>query len=715
MRPVRIALYGDVNLNIIDGSAIWLASLAHVLHRIERTRLTVLRKAPERRDLITAELAGLDRLRLVGPAAGRPLTPALALDELERRDREEPFDVVVLRGYALARHAARRPQLAGRLWTYLTDIEQDPVARTDDDRAELTAIARSSDRLLCQTEQLRGHLEGGTRAAANRTILLPPMVAPAFVHAGAARRGHPTQVRRLFYAGKFAPGWGLLELVATFARLRARHPGLQLDVAGDKIHDPPDDPAFRPAVEAALTGTEGLVWHGGVSRTQVAALLADADIALSARDSRLDDSLELSTKLLEYGAAGVPVVCNRTDMHVELFGHAYPLFIDGIDDLEAVLDDAIGDVGSWRRAAAVVRTAARAFTYDRVADLLRPHLARRVPAVASPAGSGPRVLVATHDRKFFSAIADHLSRCGAQVSFDDWHGHARHDEAVSKDLLQRADVVVCEWAVGNAVWYSHNLRPGQRLLLRLHRMELDTPFPAEIRFDAVERAVVVSELFRDKAVGQLGWPAERIAVVPNWVDTLLLDRPKLPDAHVHLGLLGWIPQRKRLDRALDVIERLARADDRWRLHLGGPLPWELRWVWMRLAEREYLTDQLDRIRMSPVLRRAVSIDGHQHNVASWLRQIGFVLSPSDDESFHLAPAEGMASGAVPVIWPWETAVGVYGRRWLVDDASAAAERIAVTDWQAERRVAQAYVRRRYPLEPVVDAWADLVLGGRSAP
>ena len=28
MRPVRIALYGDVNLNLIDGSAIWLASLA---------------------------------------------------------------------------------------------------------------------------------------------------------------------------------------------------------------------------------------------------------------------------------------------------------------------------------------------------------------------------------------------------------------------------------------------------------------------------------------------------------------------------------------------------------------------------------------------------------------------------------------------------------------------------------------------------------------
>ena len=36
MRPIRIALYGDINLNIIDGSAIWLASLVQVLHRVER-------------------------------------------------------------------------------------------------------------------------------------------------------------------------------------------------------------------------------------------------------------------------------------------------------------------------------------------------------------------------------------------------------------------------------------------------------------------------------------------------------------------------------------------------------------------------------------------------------------------------------------------------------------------------------------------------------
>ncbi len=710
MRPIRIALYGDVNLNLIDGSAIWLASLAQVLHRIGRVQLTVLRKAPERRDVVTAELVGLPRARVVGPPSGSPLTPDEALDELERLDRRDGFDIVVLRGFRLCTRAVRRPRLAPRLWVYLTDIPQDPGALSPDDRADIADIAARCDRLLCQTEELRCYLEGIAPAAAGKTILLPPMVAPAFQQVGDRPRTTDGTVRRLLYAGKFAPGWGVLEMVAAFTRLRASRRELELHVAGDKIHDPPDDTEFRAAVERALRSTAGLVWHGGVPRAHVADLLGDADVALSARDRRLDDSLELSTKLLEYAAAGVPVVCNRLPMHTDLFGRDYPLFCDGLDDLEAVLADVIDDPGRWVRARRTARRVAAGYTYDRVADHLAAHLARRVPSVAAAPLRPPNVLVASHDCKFFDAISTHLTRCGASVRYDRWAGHAKHDEAESRRLLDWADVVVCEWALGNAVWYSRNRRTGQRMLVRLHRMELETGFPARVVVDRVDRVVVVSDPFRQRVVAELGWPADRVVVVPNWVDTLALDRPKLPDARHHLGLLGWIPRRKRLDRALDVVERLATGDERWRLYLGGRLPWELPWVWTRPDEREYLTAQLDRIRHSPTLRRAVSIDGHQTNVASWLRKIGFVLSPSDDESFHLAVAEGMASAAVPVIWPWDSAADVYDRRWLCEDAAAAAAAIASADWEHARRQAQRQVRERCPLEPVVSAWADLALG-----
>jgi glycosyltransferase involved in cell wall biosynthesis len=708
VRPIRIAFYGDVNLNIIDGSAIWLASLVQVLNRIERTEVTVLRKAPARRDVVTAELAALPRVSLVSPRRAKvALKPAEALDELERLDTERPFDIVLLRGYALCKLAAQRPRLAGRLWVYLTDIPQDPLELTERDREELRRIAAASDRVLCQTEQLRSYLEGVVPEVANATILLPPMVPPLFQRDVTPPAG---PLRRLFYAGKFAPRWGFVETVAAFTELRRDHPDLELHVAGDKIHNPPEDPDYRPAVEAALERTDGLVWHGGVTRAQVAELLADADIALSARHRDLDDSLELSTKVLEYGAAGVPVVLNRVPMHTELLGADYPLFVDDLNGLAGVLADVLNEPQRWERARERVHRVAADFLYDRIAERLEPHLERHVPARARADSRALRVLVASHSLKFFSAIANHLRRCGVDLRFDVWEGHAKHDEAASKKLLDWAEVIICEWALGNAVWYARNKHPRQRLIVRLHRMELETEFPAEIAIDAVEFVLFVSELFRDKAVEQFGWPTAKLQVVPNWVDTLMLDRPKLPGAEFHLGLLGWIPVRKRLDRALDTLERLLDDDERWRLYLGGKLPWELRWVWQRIAEQQYFTEQLDRIRSSPQLRRAVSFDGHQTNVASWMRKVGFVLSPSDDESFHLSPAEGMASGAVPVVWPWECASEVYDPRWIHADSDVAAEAIATTDWERERRTAQQYVRERYPLEPVTDAWADLVLG-----
>ena len=44
--------------------------------------------------------------------------------------------------------------------------------------------------------------------------------------------------------------------------------------------------------------------------------------------------------------------------------------------------------------------------------------------------------------------------------------------------------------------------------------------------------------------------------VPNYVDAVELDRAKIPGARFHLGLLGAVPKRKRLDLALDLVAEL---------------------------------------------------------------------------------------------------------------------------------------------------------------
>ena len=82
---------------------------------------------------------------------------------------------------------------------------------------------------------------------------------------------------------------------------------------------------------------------------------------------------------------------------------------------------------------------------------------------------------------------------------------------------------------------------------------------------------------------------------------------------------------------------------------------------------------------------------------AWLRRIGFVLSTSDDESFHVAPAEGMASGAVPVIRHWPGAETIYDTRWIRETPAEMAASIAALaspdDWEAAGRTRTSRCRR----------------------
>ena len=52
-----------------------------------------------------------------------------------------------------------------------------------------------------------------------------------------------------------------------------------------------------------------------------------------------DHSVELSTKLLEYGRMGKPILLRRTKLHEEVLGKDYPMFVDTLGDfVEATIE-----------------------------------------------------------------------------------------------------------------------------------------------------------------------------------------------------------------------------------------------------------------------------------------------------------------------------------------------------------------------------------------
>jgi glycosyltransferase involved in cell wall biosynthesis len=321
------------------------------------------------------------------------------------------------------------------------------------------------------------------------------------------------------------------------------------------------------------------------------------------------------------------------------------------------------------------------------------------------------VVIAGHDLKFFTPLIAYFKlQPGLEIRVDQWASLGEHDEHVSKELAAWADVVICEWCGPNAVWYSRHKRRDSRLIVHLHRFELYSHYPGQVKIGNVDQVICVSEHYAQLTREHTGWPAAKVASVPNFVDVSQLDRAKLDGAQYHLGIIGIVPSRKRLDLALDVLEELRRDDDRYLLYVKSRMPWEHWWVWQLPAEREHYSAVLRRVQRSPLLRDAVVFDDAGPDVAAWLRRVGFVLSTSDDESFHVAPAEGMASGAVPVIRHWPGAETIYEPRWIHEtpaEMAAFIASLASPDWRAAGREAHEQARG-FELGSVCRSWHRLL-------
>ena len=692
--PPRALLYGDMDLNIIDGSTVWVQSMAELLARAGCT-VTLVLKSPVRTERMLSPLLCLDGVTVRRPYEEglgqerdeRGLSREQAARVLAELDAEHRYDLVMLRGWGVAARVAADGAFGGRLWTYLTDIPQSVPLMTADAAASIARIAQASRYLLCQTEDLRCFVEEAVPEACGKSVLLPPVVPPLMVRRDGAAAHRPL---RLVYMGKFAPRWNTYEMTQLPRLLAARGIDAQLHMVGDKIHWDPADSGWEGRMRAALgplqptcaETAKGVIWRGGQPRHVAADIAASCDIGLSWRDADLDASLELSTKLLEYGSVGLAVVLNHTPMHEDLLGDDYPLFASDLGEVADALELAAGDPVVYQAAAAAVAAAAEEFSLTRAVSRVRGYLARafppplghgRVDASAGKTGwraARPlRVVVAGHDMRFFASLRDHLEGTpGVELRVDQWITFAEHDPVVSQDAAQWADVVLCEWCGPNAVWYSRNKRPGSRLLVRLHRFEVTRPYPRQLQIGEVDQVVCVSEHFTRVCREAFDWPADKVTAVPVAIDTAQLDRPKLEGADHHLGMVGVVPALKRLDLALDILEELRQRDDAYLLFIKSWLPWNHGWwVWKSPDERDYYVGILRRIQRSPLLREAVVFDDAGPDVAAWLRRVGFILSTSDVEGFHTALGEGMASRAVPVLRPWLGAETVYDTRWFHAD------------------------------------------------
>lgn len=726
----RAIVYGDSSLNIIDGSSIWLTSIAQILSSIF-DEVHVLSKATITEPHLVSSLIDNPAITLHPPLHGDQepagesysLTPQEAAERLERLTVDLSPQMVLVRGFEACAATSKRKLVANRLFSYITDLQFPPNRLTVKGITRLRNIAGASKRMFAQTEASRSYLEAVAPEAAGKTLLLPPMVPEYFF------RDRPndnyqvdtTNILSLVYAGKFARDWRTLEMLEIPRLLRERGVNATLTVIGSKFQNEPTEPRWRIQMEEALRRADadedsGVSWVGPATRKEVARIISNADIGLGWRAPVLDSSLELSSKILEYGASFAAPLLNKTADHTDLLGHNYPLFISE-DSPEHVADTIVTNlqrIGEARTAARDIADlhSSSILTERLVSDLTSMHL-------LGPHPTRPRAMrlaVATHDDKFLGDLYDlfgTLPDINARV--DQWMTLHKHDQQSSQEIAQWADTILCEWAGPNAVWYSNNLPLGKRLIVRLHAFELRGPWLDLIRTEAVDEWIFVSEPYRQTTIDRLNLDPQKCRVIPNAIDNTDLNRPKLPGSEHHLGLVGYVTYNKRPDRALDLLEELLQYDQRFVLHVKGRVPSEYAYEWRKPSQKVAYEDFFRRVSQVPNLREHVIFEPFSTDIANWLRRIGVMLSPSASESFHLAPAEGMASGAVPIFWERHGVREIFGDQNVVSSTNAAAERILSlldSDEYVKRGTEAREYSARWDIRDVHQQWIDVLRDGQ---
>ncbi|MCK2020835.1 glycosyltransferase [Peribacillus frigoritolerans] len=335
-RKMKVLLFGFIDMNSMDGSAVFLSSLASTIALDSNIEVDLLLASPVKRDILIQPLEKFDNITILNPfvdpffnAAGDEWVKKGVIDFdiaemlISHYWSQNDYDWLFVRSIETVEKIVKHKQIIKNTLVYatgLTHIGQD----VNEEKFEcIKNIYDQCAYFLCQTEEMCEFVIEilNLNKEKNKVSLLTPMIPNV-----ESAEGQTRLKNKLVYTGKFDPDWKTIPIITAFKELKREIPNLSLDVAGDKFKWVKDDSQFKEEAAYLLKNTDGLTWYGALTRENAQQLIVNSDIGITWRSEEMDSSLELSTKLLEYGILRKAVIMNPTKMHMKLFGEDYPLY-----------------------------------------------------------------------------------------------------------------------------------------------------------------------------------------------------------------------------------------------------------------------------------------------------------------------------------------------------------------------------------------------------
>lgn len=588
--------------------------------------------------------------------------------------RAHHADWVLAQGAELTRYLTGSTALARKLWAMPLDapFREEPLQR--EVLGRLAALSVGSHRLLVATESQRAVLEATDSSTTSRVVLMPALAPPPLLHTSderAAEAGDRTlEIDLDLFTESSLPD--LTEWAERASQMR-RPPRIVL--AGSATAPLADLPLWS-RIPGVIRSTDARRTTASIALLPLATDPLAQETAL--RSALWRELVPLSCEDHGRVAGGILTVRDVTEV-LDLPDHA--LHVDSTSAAVPLRE------AEWFPAAPDMVVASR----DKV-----------------------KVVIAGADFKFAGDIVTALAADPRiDLRIDLFTANAKPQPEISAQYRDWADVVIAEFASYNALWYADNIRPDQKLIVHLHGYELLSDWIDDLKVENCTAIVVASEFYRARALSMKDWPADLVLAIPNSVDPTDLRREKFEDARFHLGFAGYVPILKRPDRALDLLRRLRAEDPRYVLHLRGHDPWNYAWEWKKTAHQDSYRRFYTAAGESPDLLAGLSFEPFGSDMGNWLRRVGWLLSPSYRETFHLAGVEGATSGAIPLVWERDGSREIFSDRWNFASTEAVAEFVLTTNHSADSYQAEAArameFAEKYSARTVSDRWIELVL------
>ncbi|AXI10589.1 hypothetical protein CUC15_17330 [Oceanobacillus zhaokaii] len=648
MKRLKILLCIERLSTVTPRSIKRLSSLIKVLMSDQKLELSILTKTVIPKE-IKSSLSTDRKIRWLSveeTSLGRneeEYSPANMTDTIERLDNEANYHIIVLHGSEIMPMAVQK-KYEKKVLPYITD------------RALLSKeTINKSPAIFVETEELKREVLRVTELSVNKVILIPPIVNDTSLRNKLDHRRYS-----MLHRGKITN-----ELIRLFQAIKKKNPIFSMTIFSDNSAEEQKDLLLLNRYRKL----DGLKAKEIDSKEEISQYIHESDLGFLFYSSIANhcEYEEILEQFLEYARHGKPIIASRSHQLENILGKDYPLFAENFQEAKEKVLLALDNQDIYKLAAEKCFTGSIRFQYP----VVRKSILSKLWEFNQERQT---ILFAGHDFKFLKEYIDFCQTNHLHVLIDKWRSHNVHDEEKSRQLLQEADIIFCEWGLGNSVFYSNHRLPGQRLYIRVHRQELETDYLNDVNFENVTNVIAISPYIFEEFNRRKKIPRDKLTLIQNMVDIKKYQQPKKENITYNIGIMGILPKLKRIDRAIQIFEKLWEKDKRFKLFIKGKLPEDLPWLKNRKAEMDYFTEVFDRMNDAP-WKDHIIFDGHGDNVAEWLTNINFMLSTSDIESFHLAPMEGMASGATPIVFTWPGSDTIYPKEFIVDEVDEAVELI----------------------------------------